>query len=198
MRTSLCLLLLSFGALPLAAQPERRPRQMRPDFPPEIISPEELPRDIVHAASARHVRVDFENDRRRVLRLTLAAGETIPTHDDRSGVLVCLAGCRVRFSMPGGDTLDVELKAGETRWMPDTRRAAHNLAAGPPVNIKRNFLRKQSLETKTPLIPWREVKNSLQCLKMPFISLVGLLYPLPVCLLTTKRTNRSFQQNLYR
>jgi hypothetical protein len=33
--------------------------------------------------------------------------------------------------MPGGDTQDVELKAGETRWMPDARRAARNLAGGP-------------------------------------------------------------------
>src|ERR1019366_3415822 len=99
--------------------------------PPEIIPQDDLPRDIVRVASARQVRVDYENDRTRVLRLTLAAGETIPTHDDRSGVLVCLAGCRIRFSMPGGDPLDVELKAGETRWMPDTRRAAHNLTGGP-------------------------------------------------------------------
>ena len=130
MRTSLCLLLLAVGELPLAAQPVRRILP-KPEFPPEIISQDELPRDIVRVASVRQVRVDFENERTRVLRVTLAAGETIPTHDDRSGVLVCLAGCRIRFSMPGGDTLDVELKAGETRWMPDTRRAAHNLTGGP-------------------------------------------------------------------
>jgi quercetin dioxygenase-like cupin family protein len=130
MRTSLCFLLLAIGGLPLAAQPDRRMFPAR-NFPPEVISQDELPRDIVRVASARQVRVDFENDRTRVLRLTLAAGETIPTHDDRSGVLVCLAGCRVRFKMPGGDTQDVELKAGETRWMPDARRAARNLAGGP-------------------------------------------------------------------
>jgi hypothetical protein len=130
MRTSLCFLLLVIGELPLAAQSDRRMFPAR-DFPPDIISQDELPRDIVRVASARQVRVDFENDRTRVLRLTLAAGEKIPSHDDRAGVLVCIAGCRVRFSMPGGDTLDVELKAGETRWMPDTRRAARNLADGP-------------------------------------------------------------------
>ena len=113
-----------------------------PEFPPEIISQDELPRDIVRVASARQVRVEFENDRTRVLRLTLAAGETIPTHDDRAGVLVCLAGCRVRFSMPGGDTEDVELKAGDARWIPDARRAARNLAGGP--------LEMLYIETKRP------------------------------------------------
>ena len=130
MRTSLCLLLLAIGELPLAAQPDRRMFPAR-NFPPEIISQDELPRDIVRVAAAHQVRVDFENDRTRVLRLTLAAGETIATHDDRSGVLVCIAGCRIRLTTPGGDTQDVELKGGETRWMPDGRRAARNLAGGP-------------------------------------------------------------------
>ena len=128
MRTSLCLLLLAIGELPLAAQPVRR-MLPRPEFPPEIISPDELPRDIVRVAAAHQVRVDFENDRTRVLRLTLAAGETIPTHDGRSGVLVCIAVCRIRFTQPDGNTQDVELKAGETRWMPDGRRATRNLAS---------------------------------------------------------------------
>ena len=129
MRTSLCLLLLSIVALPLAAQIERRMYQQW-KLPPEIISPDELPRDVVRVAPT-HIRVDFENDRTRVLRLTLAAGEMIPTHDDRSGVLVCLAACRIRFTMPDSQTQDVELKAGETRWMPEARRVTRNLADGP-------------------------------------------------------------------
>jgi hypothetical protein len=75
--------------------------------------------------------VDFENDGTRVLRLTLGAGYAIPAHDDRAGVLVCIAGCRIRFTLPDGKTQDVELKAGETRWMPDSRRVTRNLADGP-------------------------------------------------------------------
>ena len=129
MRTSLCLLLLAIGSLPLAAQFERREFPGR-NMPPEIISPEELPRDIVRVAST-HVRVDFENGRTRVLRLTLGAGESIPLHDDRAGVLVCIAGCRIRFTMPDSKTQDVELKAGETRWLPDARRVTRNLADAP-------------------------------------------------------------------
>jgi hypothetical protein len=130
MRTSLCLLLLAIGAMRLAAQPEQRRLYPPRTFPPDIISQEELPRDIVRVAST-HVRVDFENDRTRVLRLTLGAGESIPLHDDRAGVLVCIAGCRVRFTTPDGKAQDVELKAGETRWMPDARRVTRNLADGP-------------------------------------------------------------------
>ena len=130
MRTSLCLLLLAIGAMRLAAQPEQRRLYPPRTFPPDIISQEELPRDIVRVAST-HVRVDLENDRTRVLRLTLGAGESIPLHDDRAGVLVCIAGCRIRFTMPDGKTQDVELKAGETRWLPDARRVTRNLADGP-------------------------------------------------------------------
>src|SRR5450759_159491 len=130
MRTSLCLLLLAIGAMRLAAQPEQRRLYPPRTFPPDIISQEELPRDVVRVAST-HVRVDFENDRTRVLRLTLGAGESIPLHDDRAGVLVCIAGCRIRFTMPAGKTQDIELKAAETRWLPDARRAARNLADAP-------------------------------------------------------------------
>jgi hypothetical protein len=114
----------------LAAQPEQRRLYPPRTFPPDIISQEELPRDIVRVAST-HVRVDFENDRTRVLRLTLGAGESIPLHDDRAGVLVSIAGCRVRFTTPDGKAQDVELKAGETRWMPEARRVTRNLADGP-------------------------------------------------------------------
>src|SRR5450756_586478 len=130
MRTSLCLLLLAIGAMRLAAQPEQRRLYPPRTFPPEIISQDELPRDIVRVAS-HHVRVDFENDRTRVLRLTLGAGESIPLHDDRAGVLVCIAGCRMRLTTPDGKAQDVELKAGETRWLPDARRVTRNLADGP-------------------------------------------------------------------
>ena len=89
-----------------------------------------IDRDIRRLGSS-HVSVDFENDRTRVLRLTLAAGESIPIHDDRAGVLVCVAGCRIRFTRPDGQSQDIELKAGETRWMPDARHATQNIADAP-------------------------------------------------------------------
>jgi hypothetical protein len=126
MKTFLCLLLLSIGALPLAAQVDRMVPARA--LPPEIVSTDELPRNIVRVG-ALHVRVDFENERTRVLRLTMGAGDTIPSHDDRAGVLVCLAGCRLRFTLPDGKSQDVELKAGETRWMPEERRVLRNLGA---------------------------------------------------------------------
>jgi hypothetical protein len=133
MRISLCLLLLALATLPLAAQVERRDDLSR-RFPPDLVSKDGLVRDIVRLGSS-HVRVDFENDRTRVLRLTLGAGEAIPLHDDRAGVLVCIGGCHLRFTSldgrtPDGRTQDVELKGGEFRWMRDAQRLWRNLADG--------------------------------------------------------------------
>ncbi len=129
MRTSLCLLLFAIGALPLAAQPGRSMTPPR-NFPPDLVPQNVIDRDILRLGSS-HVSVDFENDRARVLRLTLAAGESIPIHDDRAGVLVCVAACHIRFTRPDGQSQDIELKAGETRWMPDARHATLNIADAP-------------------------------------------------------------------
>jgi quercetin dioxygenase-like cupin family protein len=129
MRTSLCFFVLAIGALPLAAQSDRRMFPPR-NFPPDIVPQNVIDRDILRLGSS-HVTVDFENDRARVLRLTLAAGESIPIHDDRAGVLVCVAACHIRFTRPDGQSQDVELKPGETRWMPDARHATLNIADAP-------------------------------------------------------------------
>ena len=111
MRTSLCLLLLAIGALPLAAQPDPRMPPGR-NFPPDLVPQNVINRDILRLGSS-HVSVDFENDRARVLRLTLAAG------------------CRLRFTRPDGQSQDIELKPGETRWMPDARHATLDIGDAP-------------------------------------------------------------------
>jgi hypothetical protein len=119
--------LLFLLALPLGAQPKPTIRMPRP-FPPDIVSQDDLIRDVMRVGFA-HVTVDVENDRSRVLRFKLAPGEAVPTHDDRAGVLVCLTGCRLRFTAPDGHTQDLELKAGETRWLPAERRITRNIAS---------------------------------------------------------------------
>jgi quercetin dioxygenase-like cupin family protein len=129
MRTSLCLLFIALGALPLAAQPDRRMPPAR-NFPPDYVPQNVINRDILRLGSS-HVTVDFENERARVLRLTLPAGASIPIHDDRAGVLICVTGCRLRFTRPDGQSQHLELKAGETRWMPDARHATQNIADAP-------------------------------------------------------------------
>lgn len=120
MRSYFACLPLFLLALPLGAQ-IRMPRQ----FPPDMISQDDLVRDVMKLGFA-HVTVDLENDHLRTLRFKLAPGEAVPTHDDRAGVLVCLTGCRIRFTAPDGQTQDLELKAGETRWLAAGRRITRN------------------------------------------------------------------------
>ncbi|MCU1237760.1 MAG: hypothetical protein JWP63_5727 [Candidatus Solibacter sp.] len=120
---------LLLAAMPAAGQiPRDRVRPMRP-FPPDIISQDDVVRDVMYVGFT-HVTVDSDNNRTRVLRFKLAAGEAVPTHDDRAGVLICLTECRLRFTAPDGKLEDLELKSGETRWLPAARRITRNMGHG--------------------------------------------------------------------
>ena len=121
MRRLLALVLLS---VPLVAQ-RQLPLRNGMKFPPDIIAPEDLVRDLVSVASLQ-VTVDLENARTRVLRVKLGPGEALPAHDDREGVLICLTNCRLRLTTREGRTQDLDLKAGETKWLPAARRDARN------------------------------------------------------------------------
>src|SRR5205807_1861539 len=122
MRFALPLLLLA-GTFPLAAQtPVDRFRSFR-KMPPEIVM-----RDAAHL-DPEHVRAEIDNESTRVLRITLEAGRTIPEHDDRGGVLVCLTECHLRF-MAEGAPQDVHLRAGQTRWMKAEQRSMRNIGSG--------------------------------------------------------------------
>jgi len=73
----------------------------------------------------KHVRIDTENPRIRVLRITLAAAETLPLHDSRDGLLVCLTACSLALTNPVGYVREVKLEAGQNQWIPAER---HKLA----------------------------------------------------------------------
>ena len=63
-----------------------------------------------------HFKVEFENERVRVLRLTGGPNEKIPMHEHPAYVTVYLTDTRSRITMPGGRTRRVGRKAGETAW----------------------------------------------------------------------------------
>jgi hypothetical protein len=88
----------------------------RPTFPPDVIAHDSPIRDLAKL-DPRHVRVDSDNSRMRVLRISLPAGEALPMHDAREGVLVCLTACSLQLANPVGYLRDVKLEAGRTLWM---------------------------------------------------------------------------------
>jgi len=106
------------------------------EFPPDIIPPEVLRGKDALEADPKHYKLDFENDRMRVLHLTLKADEVAPVHDDRDALFVCLAvgsdkACHLRLTRPGGRGLDIHMQAGESRWIYADTRSEKNLSTQP-------------------------------------------------------------------
>jgi len=103
---------------------------------PEIIPPEVLKGKDALEADPKHYKLDLENDRMRVLRLTLKADEVVPVHDDRDALFVCLAvgsdkACHLRLTRPGARSQDIHLQAGESRWIYGDTRSEKNVGPQP-------------------------------------------------------------------
>jgi hypothetical protein len=119
MRTAALCLLASL----IAAQP-RLPRGMTR---PEIIMPS---KDILQI-DPKHYRLEFENERVRVLRVSLGRDEMVPMHDAAAATLVCLTECHLRFTQPNGRGQDIHMEAGHARWIWDEPRTEKNLSTYP-------------------------------------------------------------------
>lgn len=96
-------------------------------FPPDIIPPGVLAdRDPVRV-DPEHFRVDFQNDRVRVVRLTMKGGESSPMHEAPEILAVCLSECHLRLTRPNGKTQDLHMQAGDTQWLWQDSRSEKNL-----------------------------------------------------------------------
>jgi hypothetical protein len=113
--------LLALVCLSAAAQQSFRV----PAFPPDIIAHDSPIRDLARL-DTKHVQVDTENERVRVLRIRLESGESLPMHDSRDGVLVCLTACKLTLTNPVGYVKEVALPAGQTMWMQSERHRIAN------------------------------------------------------------------------
>jgi hypothetical protein len=107
--------------------------QVRPPQypPPDIIPPELLKTRDALQADPQHYRLEFENEKMRVLRLTLKSSETAPMHDDKDALVVCLNECHVRFTSPNGRSEDIHMEAGASRWIYGDTRSEKNLGTKP-------------------------------------------------------------------
>lgn len=63
-----------------------------------------------------HYKVEFENDQVRVLRITYGPNEKSVMHDHPEGVAVYLSDLKGQFTLPDGQTVEEEGKAGEATW----------------------------------------------------------------------------------
>jgi quercetin dioxygenase-like cupin family protein len=65
----------------------------------------------------KHYKVEFENDRVRVVRIKYGPGEKSVMHSHPESVAVFLTDARAKFTYPDGKTEDIDAKAGTVQHM---------------------------------------------------------------------------------
>ena len=89
-----------------------------------------LAQDPVVVDSA-HYMVEFENEQVRVLRITYGPHEESVMHYHPAGVAVFLVDQKIRFTLPDGETIEVENKAGDAIWAEAGSHLPKNLTDQP-------------------------------------------------------------------
>jgi quercetin dioxygenase-like cupin family protein len=79
----------------------------------------------------KHYKVEFENDKVRVLRVSYAPGEKSVMHGHPNLVAVFLGDARAKFTYPDGKTEEPEMKAGEIMWFPAVEHLPENVGNKP-------------------------------------------------------------------
>lgn len=79
----------------------------------------------------KHYKVEFENDRVRVLRISYGPGEKSVMHDHPAAVAAFLTDQHIKFTYPDGKTEEVRVKAGETKWFDGVSHLPENLSDKP-------------------------------------------------------------------
>lgn len=78
-----------------------------------------------------HYRVVFENDQVRVLRITYGPHHKSVMHYHPAGVVVFLTDIRGTFTLPDGQTVEFEGRAGEAIWAEAGSHLPENLRDEP-------------------------------------------------------------------
>jgi hypothetical protein len=79
----------------------------------------------------KHYKVEFENDRIRVLRVTYQPGEKSKMHKHPASVHVFLTDVHARISYPDGKTEEINDKAGHTMYHEPWYHSPENLGNQP-------------------------------------------------------------------
>jgi len=79
----------------------------------------------------KHYKVEFENDKVRVLRITYGPHEKSVMHEHPANVAVFLTDGQTRFTLPDGKTQDAPAKAGATEWDGGGKHLPENVGDKP-------------------------------------------------------------------
>jgi len=75
---------------------------------------------------AKHYKVEFENDRVRVLRITYQPGEKSVMHGHPDSVAIFLTDSVTKFTFPDGKTEERPGKAGQALFIPAEEHLPEN------------------------------------------------------------------------
>jgi quercetin dioxygenase-like cupin family protein len=78
-----------------------------------------------------HYKVEFENERVRVLRVIYGPHEKSVMHSHPDGIGVFLTSHRARFSFTNGQSRENKFTAGEVKWLPGGMHLPENLGDQP-------------------------------------------------------------------
>lgn len=78
--------------------------------------------------SAKNYKVLLENERVRVLEMRLQPGEQDNPHSHPSEVVYFTKAAKVKITLPDGQTVSAELKAGEVMWHDAWTHSVQNTA----------------------------------------------------------------------
>ncbi len=80
---------------------------------------------------AQHYKVEFENDKVRVLRVKIGPRGKTAMHSHPDAVVVAVTETKVRHSFPDGKSQEAEFKAGAAHWTPAATHVGENLTDKP-------------------------------------------------------------------
>jgi len=86
--------------------------------------------DPVKVDPTRH-KVEVENDKVRVLRIKIKAGDTTKLHEHPNGVAIFLTDVKTRFTRGDGTTREGTNKRGEAIWAAGEKHTVKNVAGRP-------------------------------------------------------------------
>src|SRR6266700_5972025 len=80
---------------------------------------------------SKHYKVEFENDRVRVVRIKYGPGEKSVMHSHPESIGVFLTDAHAKFTYPDGRTEDIDAKAGSVQHMDAFTHLPENLLDTP-------------------------------------------------------------------
>ena len=90
-----------------------------------------MAKDDAVTVDPKHYKVEFENERVRVLRIKYGPREKSAMHSHPASVIIFIGDTHGRFNYPDGKSEEIRGQAGQVAWAPPTTHLPENLSDRP-------------------------------------------------------------------